>query len=158
MQNNENYYLKIVEFKNKSINLRMKRISVIIVVILFSMPCLVFSQDIVYKPMNPFFGGDTFNYQQMLASANAQNSFEEDSGFNFEQPSDLDNFSDSLNRQLLNSLSRDLYQDQFGNEALTEGTYVFGSLVVEISPTTGGLSVNILDTTTGEQTQITIPN
>ena len=136
----------------------MKRINIFITILFISIPCLLFSQDIVYKPMNPFFGGDTFNYQQMLASANAQNSFEEDSGFDFEQPSDLDNFTDSLNRQLLNSLSQDLYQDQFGDEALTEGTYVFGSLVVEVSPTSGGLSVNILDTSTGEQTQIIIPN
>lgn len=158
MQNSENCYLEIVEFRNNLINLIMKRISIIISIVLFSIPSLMFSQDIVYKPINPFFGGDTFNYQQMLASANAQNSFEEESGYSFEQPSDLDNFTDSLNRQLLNSLAQDLYQDQFGNEALTEGTYVFGSLVVEIYPTTGGLSVNILDTTTGEQTQITIPN
>lgn len=136
----------------------MEKIRFFTIVIFFSIPCLLFSQDIVYKPINPFFGGDTFNYQQLLASANAQNSFEEDTGFDFEQPSDLDNFTDSLNRQLLNSLSQDLYQDQFGNEALTEGTYVFGSLVVEIYPTSGGLSVNILDTQTGEQTQITIPN
>lgn len=136
----------------------MKRINIFTTILFLSIPCLLFSQDIVYKPMNPFFGGDTFNYQQMLASANAQNSFEEDSGFDFEQPSDLDNFTDSLNRQLLNSLSQDLYQDQFGDEALTEGTYVFGSLVVEVSPTSGGLSVNILDTSTGEQTQIIIPN
>ncbi|MFD1293819.1 curli production assembly/transport component CsgF [Lutibacter holmesii] len=136
----------------------MKRISLFSAILFFSIPSLLYSQDIVYKPMNPFFGGDTFNYQQMLASANAQNSFEEDSGFNFDESSDLDNFADSLNRQLLNSLSQDLYQDQFGDEALTEGTYVFGSLLVEVSPTSGGLSVNILDTSTGEQTQIIIPN
>lgn len=136
----------------------MKRISLFSTILFLSIPCLLYSQDIVYKPMNPFFGGDTFNYQQMLASANAQNSFEEDSGYDYEQSSDLDNFADTLNRQLLNSLSSDLYQDQFGDEALTEGTYVFGSLVVEVSPTSGGLSVNILDTSTGEQTQIIIPN
>jgi curli production assembly/transport component CsgF len=136
----------------------MKRISFFSTILFLCIPCILFAQDIVYKPMNPFFGGDTFNYQQMLASANAQNSFEEDAGFDFDQPSDLDNFTDSLNRQLLNSLSQDLYQDQFGDEALTEGTYVFGSLVVEVSPTSGGLSVNILDTSTGEQTQIIIPN
>ena len=136
----------------------MKKIDTILTVLLLSISCLMFSQDIVYKPINPFFGGDTFNYQQLLASANAQNSFEEDAGFSFDQPSDLENFTESLNRQLLNSLSQDLFQQQFGDEALSEGTFVFGSLVVEISPTGSGLSVNILDTTTGEQTQITIPN
>lgn len=136
----------------------MKRVNFFIAVLFISLPCFLFAQDIVYQPMNPFFGGDTFNYQQMLASANAQNSFEEDSGFEFEQDSDLDSFTETLNRQLLNSLSQDLFQEQFGDEGLTEGTYVYGSLVVDVSPTTGGLSVNILDTSTGEQTQIIIPN
>jgi len=31
-------------------------------------------------------------------------------------------------------------------------------LVIEIVPTSGGLSINILDTNNGEQTQIIIPN
>lgn len=158
MLSSENYYIEIANFKFNLITLNMKKISLIIGVVLFSIPSFMFSQNIVYQPMNPFFGGDTFNYQQMLASANAQNSFEEDSGFDFEQSTDLENFSDTLNRQLLNSLSSNLYQDQFGDDALTEGTYVYGTLVVDITPSTGGLVVNILDTSTGEQTQITIPN
>ncbi len=35
------------------------------------------SQQLVYKPVNPAFGGDTFNYQWLLSSANAQNQFDE---------------------------------------------------------------------------------
>ncbi|UMB61867.1 curli assembly protein CsgF [Lutibacter sp. A80] len=136
----------------------MKALKYIIVALLISAPSLLYSQNIVYKPINPFFGGETFNYQQLLASANAQNDFEEDNGFDFDQGSDLENFTESLNRQLLNSLSQDLFQEEFGDTSLTEGTYVFGSLVVEISPSTDGLSVNILDTSTGEQTNIIIPN
>ncbi|MFK5958647.1 MAG: curli assembly protein CsgF [Lutibacter sp.] len=136
----------------------MRKLQIIISIFLLSIPSLLFSQDIIYRPINPFFGGDTFNYQQLLASANAQNSFQEDSGFSFDQATDLENFTESLNRQLLNSLSQDLFQQQFGNQSLSEGTFVFGSLVVEISPSSGGLLVNILDTSTGEQTQITIPN
>ena len=133
-----------------------KRIKLIIAILLFSVPSLLFSQNLVYKAMNPFFGGDTFNYQQMLAEANAQNDFQE-SNEGINQQSDLENFSESLNRQLLNSLSNDLFQEQFGEEGLTEGTYVFGSLAVEVTPTAGGLLVNILNTDTGEQTQIIIP-
>lgn len=136
----------------------MKKLKYIIVILLLSTPCLFYSQNIVYKPINPFFGGETFNYQQLLASANAQNSFEEDSGYSFDQGSDLENFTDTLNRQLLNSLSQDLFQQEFGDSSLTVGTYVFGSLVVEISPSKNGLSVNVLDTSTGEQTNIIIPN
>ncbi|MDO9273953.1 MAG: curli assembly protein CsgF [Lutibacter sp.] len=136
----------------------MKKFNFFIVLLLLSFPCLLYSQNLVYKPINPFFGGETFNYQQLLASANAQNDFEEDTGFDFSQPTDLENFTESLNRQLLNSITQDLFQQQFGDQGLGVGTFVFGSLVVDISPTTGGLLINILDTKTGEQTQITIPN
>jgi len=136
----------------------MKKLKSLIVLILISLPSILYSQNIVYKPINPFFGGDTFNYQQLLASANAQNDFKEDNSLDFSQGTDLENFTESLNRQLLNSLSQDLFREQFGNDELGVGTFVFGTLVVDISPSAGGLLINILDTNTGEQTQITIPN
>jgi len=136
----------------------MEKLKIVVTVIFVCVTSFMYSQSIVYKPINPFFGGDTFNYQQLLASANAQNSFEENTGFDFTQATDLENFTASLNRQLLNSLSQDLFQQQFGDQALSVGTFVFGSLVVEVTPSSNGLSVNILDTITGEQTQITIPN
>ena len=136
----------------------MKKLHFILVLFLLSFSNSLFSQNLIYKPMNPFFGGDTFNYQQLLAEANAQNDFKEGSGLDNKQPTDLESFTESLNRQILNSLSRDLFQQQYGNQSLGVGTYVFGSLVVEVSPTTGGLLINIFDTKTGEQTQITIPN
>ncbi|MCH3882799.1 curli assembly protein CsgF [Tenacibaculum aquimarinum] len=116
-----------------------------------------FSQDIVYKPISVLSGGDAFSYQQVLTLANAQNDFQESNANQFEQPSEIENFTDNLNRQLLNSLSQSLFQEQIGSEDLTVGTYVFGSLVVEVTPGAGGLSVSILNTSTGEQTQITIP-
>jgi hypothetical protein len=36
-----------------------------------------FSQQLVYRPINPAFGGDTFNYQWLLSFAQAQNKLEE---------------------------------------------------------------------------------
>lgn len=118
---------------------------------------LSFSQDIVYRPISPFFGGDAFNYQQIIASVTAQNDFTEAESQR-ELPSDLQNFTNSLNRRLLSSLSQSLFQQQLGNTDLTVGTYTFGDLVVEITPAADGLNVSILNTTTGEQTQIVIPD
>ena len=115
-----------------------------------------FSQQLTYKPINPAFGGDTFNYQWLLSSANAQNSFK-DPDAERDERSSLDQFSDNLNRQLLNQLSRGLFDDQLG-AGLEEGTFTFGSLALEIFETLEGLVINILDTNTGEQTQIVIPN
>ena len=37
----------------------------------------LYSQDLVYKPKNPAFGGDTFNYQWMLSSAESQNFYKD---------------------------------------------------------------------------------
>jgi curli production assembly/transport component CsgF len=136
----------------------MKKLTKFLTLFFFALPFFVSSQNLVYKPMNPFFGGDTFNYQQLLAEANAQNDFQENQSFGLNQQTDLQNFTDSLNRQLLNSISQDLFQQQFGNQTLSVGTFVFGTLVVDVQPASNGLSVNILDTSTGEQTQIIIPN
>ena len=136
----------------------MRKLTQILAIVFFVLPFFVSSQNLVYKPMNPFFGGDTFNYQQLLAEANAQNDFQESQNFDLNQQTDIENFTASLNRQLLNSISQDLFQQQFGNETLSVGTFVFGSLVVDVQPASNGLSVNILDTSTGEQTQIIIPN
>ncbi len=132
--------------------------TLLLLAMLSIIPFAMQSQQIVYKPINPAFGGDTFNYQWLLSSAEAQNKFKEDTGLGFEQQTELERFTETLNRQLLNSLSQDLFAQEFGDSALTEGTYVFGSLVVDISPTTGGLLINVLDTQTGDQTQIIIPN
>lgn len=125
---------------------------------LFLVSSFVYSQDLVYRPISPFFGGDTFNYQQIIASVTAQNDFTEDDDAQRNVPTDLENFTNSLNRRLLSSLSQSLFQQQLGNTNLTVGTYTFGDLVVEITPGTNGLNVSILNVTTGEQTQITIPN
>lgn len=116
----------------------------------------VYSQQLVYTPKNPNFGGETFNYQWLLSSAQAQNSFTDNQGSNDEQ-SELEYFQESLNNQLLGQLTRSVYNSELG-ESLEPGTFNVGDLLLEIFESGEGLVVNILDTTTGEQTQIIIPN
>jgi curli production assembly/transport component CsgF len=126
------------------------------------------AQDLVYKPKNPAFGGDTFNYQWMLSSAESQNLFKDpESDKGFEQKSELERFKENLNSQLLSHLSRELFDNQFGTgtsgsetgngTGIQNGVYTFGSLSVELYESNLGLVVNILDILTGEETQIIIP-
>lgn len=131
--------------------------TLLLMVLLFGVFINSNAQDLVYKPKNPAFGGDTFNYQWLLSSADTQNDFKEDSRTGFEQQTELERFKANLNNQLLNKISNSLFENQFGDKGIAEGSYVFGSLAVDIYPSNLGLVVDILDTDTGEQTQIFIP-
>ncbi len=130
----------------------------------FAISISIQAQDFVYKPKNPNFGGDTFNYQWLLSSADSQNKFKEPTTANaFAQKTQIEKFKDNLNNQLLNQLSKSLFENKFGTGAgstvggLAAGSYVFGSLSVDVTNSSDGLVVTILDINTGEQTQIIIP-
>jgi curli production assembly/transport component CsgF len=128
------------------------------IIILLAFSGQMFSQQLVYKPRNPNFGGDTFNYQWLLSSAESQNTFEDpNEDADREEDSELERFTENLNSQLLNLVSRSLFNDQFDDGGLAEGTYTFGSLSIDIFPSSEGLVITILDTETGEQTQVIIP-
>lgn len=123
---------------------------------IFLLGCSAYSQQLVYTPKNPNFGGNTFNYQWLLSSANAQNSFTDNQSFR-DETSELEDFQESLNRQILGQLTRSVFTTELG-EGLQPGTFNVGDLLLEIFESGEGLVVNILDTLTGEQTQIIVPN
>lgn len=113
------------------------------------------SQDLVYRPINPAFGGDTFNYQWMLSSAQAQNEFEESSGGFSNNP--LDDFEDNLNRQILNELSRRLITQIFGEGEIEDGSFSFGTLDINVSSGLDGVNITIVNNSDGSQTSILVP-
>jgi curli production assembly/transport component CsgF len=115
-----------------------------------------FSQQLVYKPVNPAFGGDTFNYQWLMSSAQAQNDFEGGAGRGgLLNP--LDDFESNLNRQILNQLSRELMEEIFGEGNLQDGSFSFGSLEVNIVSETEGINIDILNSQDGSRTNILVP-
>lgn len=117
------------------------------------------AQDLVYQPINPAFGGDTFNYQWLLSSANAQNDYSQSqtrTGLGSSQ-SPVANLSSSISQQVVSQLSNQLYGNAFGEGGLQPGNYSFAGLNVDIVPTNQGLSITIIDTNTGESTNIIIP-
>jgi curli production assembly/transport component CsgF len=124
--------------------------------IMFS--CAVSAQQFSYKPNNPAFGGDTFNYNWLLSSATAQNQLTAPSTA-ADRQSDLDRFGENLNRQILSQLSRVLLQQQISGigDIDGEGTFAFGTLTLEVFESAEGLVINILDTSNGEQTQVIVP-
>ncbi|OIQ19442.1 curli production assembly/transport component CsgF [Lacinutrix sp. MedPE-SW] len=125
----------------------------------FGVITIGFSQQFSYKPLNPAFGGETFNYQWLQSSATAQNSFTAPRN-TADAQSELERFGEQLNQQVLSQISRVLLAQQVDavGDFDQEGTFTFGSLNVEVFDSDEGLVINILNTSNGEQTQVVVPN
>ncbi|MEM1115449.1 MAG: curli production assembly/transport component CsgF [Bacteroidota bacterium] len=116
------------------------------------------AQQLVYTPTNPAFGGSPLNYNWLLSSAQAQNDLEDDTANRF-QRDPLADFETSLQRQILNQLSRELVFNRFRDLDLSQpGQFDLGDFQVEIIPGFDGISVRIFNLLTGDETVVTVPN
>jgi len=119
-----------------------------------------YSQDFVYTPKNPAFGGNPYNYSWLMSSAQAQNDIKEattTNPYSTYSTDPLKNFTESLNQQILSQLSRQIVAKQFGEGALTAGTYILGDYQIDIGNQSSGLNITILDNKNGSSTTVTVP-
>jgi len=115
------------------------------------------AQDFTFKFINPAFGGETFNYQWLLSSAQDQNTFKDPEAESSSSKSTLSDFTESFNRMILSQLSRSLFDQQFGESGLKPGSYVLGDFQIDVTDTGAGLEIIITDNTTFDQTVISVP-
>ncbi|MFD2785232.1 curli production assembly/transport component CsgF [Hymenobacter rubripertinctus] len=120
------------------------------------------AQDFVYEPKNPAFGGgNTFNYSWLLSSAQSQNAIADPAAAtsNPFQQDPIKQFEQNLNQQILGQLAQKLVGNQFGSagQGLQAGNYNVGSYQINVVPSSGGFSIQITDTNTGNQTTVTVP-
>ncbi len=110
----------------------------------------ILAGELVYRPMNPSFGGNPLNGSYLLNNAQAQNTTKDPDATTRTIRSDLDRFTDSLQSRLLSQLLADV------------GTGNTGSLVTDdysiniIDDGSGGLEVQITDLNTSESTIISV--
>lgn len=138
----------------------MKIISKTLFIVIFFVAGKGYAQDLVYQPKNPAFGGNPYNYSWLLSSAQAQNDIKDastDRSYSSYNSDPLSSFAESLNRQILSQLSRQIVSKQFGEDALTAGTYVLGDYQIEIGNQSNGLNVTITDNKSGTQTTVAVP-
>jgi curli production assembly/transport component CsgF len=137
----------------------MKILKCTLVIVFFFVAGKTYAQDLVYTPKNPAFGGNPYNYSWLMSSAQAQNDIKENtsSAYSPYSTDPLKDFSESLNRQILSQLSRQIVAKQFGEDALTAGTYVLGDYQIEVGDQADGLNITILDNKTGSQTTVSVP-
>jgi curli production assembly/transport component CsgF len=123
------------------------------------LPFDLMAQDFVYTPKNPAFGGSPVNYSWMLSSANQQNKFQRAGGGFSRDP--LANFEQSLQRQVLSQLTRQIIGDRFGEgniDLSKQSNFEFGEFNISINPGPDGVSINIQNILSGESTTVTIPS
>lgn len=132
---------------------------ILVVCLLYSMAAT--AQDFVYTPVNPAFGGNTFNYNWLLSSATAQNGTTDPNAADRTSIFDrdpLEEFRNSLNRQILNQLSRNVLGDQFTDGQIAVGTFTVGDFTIDVVPSGDGVVITIIDLSTGGQSTIEVPN
>jgi len=117
------------------------------------------AQDMVYEPRNPAFGGNPYNYSWLQSSAQSQDKLKDPeaqtAGLLNRDP--LNDFKENLNRQILNQLSRQLVVSQFGEDGLAPGSYTIGNYQIDVTEGGSGINIVIVDTSTGNQTTVSIP-
>ncbi len=137
----------------------MKKLSFLLPALFFGQ--LLLGQDLVYKPKNPAFGGDTFNYQWLLSGAQAQDTYKDptptSSLLGTSSTSQLDDFTKSLNRLLLSQVSQQIISSQFGESGLKPGSYTIGNFNINVGSATDGVVIDITDLSNGQATQVVIP-
>ena len=138
----------------------MKIIFKTLFILCFFVTGKTYGQDFVYTPKNPAFGGNPYNYSWLMSSAQAQNELKTTSSSNTSSSNSSDplqSFTESLNQQILSQLSRQIVAKQFGENALSAGTYVLGDYQIDITNQTAGLNISILDNKSGSSTTVTVP-
>lgn len=111
--------------------------------------------ELIYRPLNPSFGGDPLLGGFLLNKADAQKRFDLDLGLE-EDP--LADFESGLNRRVLSLLADKIVQEAFGSSGeLANGTYNIGGYVISVDNSGGAIKVAITDSLSGESTVVEVP-
>lgn len=113
------------------------------------------SQDIVYTPINPSFGGNPFNSAHLLGIAGAQNKTRDPSATSNDSQADL--FARQLQSRLLSALSSQIVDAIFGENPQERGTIRFGGQTISFVRSIDDVTLTITDDTTSEITTIVVP-
>lgn len=114
------------------------------------------AQELVYTPVNPSFGGDSFNSAHLLGIANAQNNYKDPSNTTTGN-TQIDQFLRQLQSRLLSSLAAQVNDAIFGENPQESGTITFGDQTITFVRLVDSVSLTITDSTTGAVTEISIP-
>ena len=115
----------------------------------------VWGQDLVHEPISPTFGGNPFNSNHILGTANAQNDYRDPRATTTNSQADI--FARQLQSRLLSSLSSQIVDAIFGDNPQESGTISFGGQTIEFFRSLDSVTLIIRNDETGEETRIVVP-
>ncbi len=111
------------------------------------------ASELRYKPINPSFGGDSFNANHLMSLANAQNDFDPP-----EEPDDLlKNFERTITSSLISRISFEISERILGENAQESGQFQLGSTLLSFQTVGNNVEITIFNGINGESTTITVP-
>ncbi|MCG7538890.1 MULTISPECIES: curli assembly protein CsgF [Pseudoalteromonas] len=119
----------------------------------------VTATELVYKPINPAFGGNPLNANMLLSKAQSQNKHRAPI---IEKTYD-EKFQESLERTYLNRLVREITDVAFGDDIKDsifdqDATFMSGDYQIQvITSTSDTITVRITNTASGEETILEVP-
>lgn len=116
-----------------------------------------FASDLVFQFTNPSFGGNPLYGAYLLQQAQIQDKFKESKAKALPKKSLLEQFQESLARQVMYQIAYRIVRQAFGEEELQAGSYQIGTFVINVAPMSGKIVVQIIDTSTGGETVIEVP-
>jgi curli production assembly/transport component CsgF len=110
--------------------------------------------ELVYRPVNPSFGGDPLNGPNLLNSAIQQNDFKDPEADRLSNQSPLQQFNDQLPRAILGRIASSVSGGLFNSSGqLIPGIVETADVRIAIVDLGGGvLSITTTDKVTGEST------
>jgi curli production assembly/transport component CsgF len=119
--------------------------------------------ELLWIPINPSFGGPSYNATWLMASAQAQNKLvEKTKPYTAPQTDSIEDFEKRLNSQILYRLSAKIVDEAFGEDGLlqegqTQAQYNIGDFSVDISTDMAKITVKLTDSSTGNSTTLEVP-
>lgn len=113
------------------------------------------AQDLVHEPISPTFGGNPFNSNHILATANAQNKNKDPDAISSNSQADI--FARQLQSRLLSALSSQIVDAIFGENPQESGTISFGGQTITFFRSLDSVTLIIRNDETGEETRIVVP-
>jgi curli production assembly/transport component CsgF len=96
--------------------------------------------ELIHTPINPsFVGGNAFNGSYLLNSAAMQNKHKE----KVTQQTALEQFEESLQRNLLYAVTSKLTQEMYGEGGFKPGHYSYAGMDVDVVGGTDGVTITI---------------